>query len=399
MSAPVLSARKQALLAERLRRGAAAARQTIPPRPAGSEVPLSYAQERLWFLDQFVPGNAALTIPLALRIGGRLDPELLAGALDAVVARHEALRMRFPSDQDGVPQVAVTEPTGMPLSILDAADPAAARALADEFLAEPFDLATGPVVRALLVRLAADDHVLAIALHHIAGDGWSTDLLVREIFGRYAGDEMPDPTVRYGDYAAWQRGTPPPARDLEYWQRQLAGLSQLDLPTDRPRPPKQTYRGAAHDFTLGREESDRLGVLARAHGATAYMTLLAGFAALLGRYAGTDDVAVGSPVAGRALPELDGLVGCFLNMLTMRVDLSGDPSFADLLARVRETALDAFSHQELPFEHLVSELNLPRDVSRPPLFGTILAVQNYGSGDRPDAAAVLLLRCRCRRFR
>ncbi|HEY7485632.1 MAG TPA: amino acid adenylation domain-containing protein [Streptosporangiaceae bacterium] len=376
-----LSAAKQALLAERLRRRAGTARRaTIPVRPEGAAPPLSYAQERLWFLEQFAPGTTRLTIPLALRLTGPLDIEALRQALDAVVARHEALRMRFPATDDGRPLVVVADQATLPLEVVDAVDEEAAHAAVDAFMAVPFDLAQGPVARALLVRLADTDHVLAIALHHIAGDGWSADVLTRDIFAGYAGQHGPEPPVGYGDYAAWQRATPPPVRELEHWRRRLAGLEPLDLPTDRPRPPEQTYDGAAHSFALDPEVTQRLLALGRDRGATPYMVLLAGFAALLGRYGGADDVAIGSPVAGRSAPELTDVVGCFVNMLTMRADLSGDPSFAELLARIRDVAVDAYDHQELPFEQLVAELDLPRDVSRSPLFGVILAMQNYGSG-------------------
>ncbi|WP_246080034.1 non-ribosomal peptide synthetase [Nonomuraea mesophila] len=372
-----LSGAKQELLARRLRRGTAAApRRTVPPRPAG-EPPLSHAQERLWFLEQFAPGTTQLTIPIRLRLRGPLDVPALAAALDAVAAGHDALRMRFAATWDGRPRVELAEAGTLPLTVSDAPDEAAARARAEEFLAVPFDLAAGPPARALLVRLAGDDHVLVIAVHHIAADGWSADLLMREVFARYDGVAPAAPEVGYADFAAWQRGLPPSRRDLDFWRDRLAGLEPLDLPADRPRPPERTYAGAAHTFPLDAEVAAALARLGREHSATPYMTMLAAFAALLGRYAGTADVAVGSPVAGRQVPELDGVIGCFVNMLTMRVDLSGDPTFAELLERVRDVAVDAYAHQDLPFEQLVAELDLPRDVSRSPLFGVILAMQNY----------------------
>jgi amino acid adenylation domain-containing protein len=398
-----LSPAKQALLAKRLRGAAeqvaapepARAARGIPVRPAGAQPPLSHAQERLWFLEQVAPGSGQLTIPLALRVRGPLDAGWLAGALNAAAARHEALRMRFPVTADGEPTVVVAE-GGLPLRTAEADGERAAADLAGDFLAEEFDLAAGPVARALLIRLGDGDHVLAIALHHIVADGWSIDLLVREIF-----DGAPDGVpLGYGDYAAWQRGSEEPAADgarpagaatangadLEYWRGQLAGAEPLDLPASRPRPPVQTYNGAVRAFTLDAELAGRLGQLSRAHGATLYMTLLAAFAALLGRYAGSVDVTVGTPAAGRPLPELEGVVGCFLNMLAMRTDLSGDPAFGDLLDRVRGTALDAYAHQELPFENLVADLDLPRDTSRPPLFTVLFALQNYGGGGNAAAA-------------
>jgi amino acid adenylation domain-containing protein len=386
-----LSDAKRALLAQRLRQGAAAMPQrTIPARPAGQVPPLSHAQERLWFLEQFAPGTTQLTIPVTLRLRGPLDADALAAALDAVVAGHDALRMRYPATWDGRPQVTVADDGTLPLTVRDAPDEAAAKALVEEFLAVPFDLAAGPVARALLVRLGADDHVLAVGVHHIASDGWSIDLLLREVFARLDGTEPAAPEVGYGDYAAWQRGLEPSQRDLTYWRNQLAGLAPLDLPTDRPRPPERTYTGAACGFSLNPETAAALARVGRAHGATPYMTMLAGFAALLGRYAGTDDVAVGSPVAGRQVPELDGVIGCFVNMLTMRVDLSDDPSFAELLDRVRAVSVDAFAHQDLPFEQLVAELDLPRDVSRSPLFGVILAMQNYRDRTLDPSAGLTL---------
>nr|WP_221475087.1 non-ribosomal peptide synthetase/MFS transporter [Sphaerisporangium rubeum] len=376
-----MSATKQELLALRLRHGAPAPRRrTVPRRPEGEPPPLSHAQERLWFLEQFAPGTTQLTIPLTLRLRGPLDAAALADALDAVVSAHEALRMRYPATADGEPRVVVTEDATLPLTVAGAPDEATARSLVEVFLSAPFDLAQGPVARALLVRLADDDHVLVVAVHHIAADGWSAELLLREVFTRYADGTPPEPETGYGDYAAWQRSLPPPERDLGFWRERLAGLEPLDLPSDRPRPPERTYTGAACGFPLDADLATALAELGRAHGATPFMTMLAGFAALLGRYAGTEDVAVGSPVAGRQAPELDGVIGCFVNMLTMRVDLSGDPAFGELLDRVRHVTVDALAHQDLPFERLVSELDLPRDVSRSPLFGVILAMQNFRGG-------------------
>ncbi|MBT2230238.1 non-ribosomal peptide synthetase/MFS transporter [Nonomuraea sp. NEAU-A123] len=365
-----------ALLTQRLRRRKSV--PTIPALPDGQAPPLSYAQERLWFMEQYAPGNPAHTIPFVRRLRGPLSAELLGAALDRVAARHQPLRTRFPVGDDGQPAVTVSADVTVPLTIASADADAEARVLVDRFLAEPFDLVAGPVIRALLVRLAADDHVLAIAVHHIAADGRSANVLLREILTGYDGDPLPELPVTYGDFAAWQRGRPGGADDVAYWRERLAGLPPLELPTDFPRPPELTYLGAAHSFAIDPGLVARLDRLGREHGATPYMVLLAAFAALLGRYAGQEDVAVGSPVAGRSLPELDGLVGCFINMLAMRVDLSGDPSFLGLLHRVRDLAMDAYEHQELPFERLVSELNVPREVSRSPLFQVLFAMQNYG---------------------
>jgi amino acid adenylation domain-containing protein len=331
----------------------------------------------LWFLEQFAPGTPRFTTPVVVRLRGRLDATALGAAFDAVVAGHDVLRMRYRPTWDGRPQVVLADDATLPLTVIDAPDEAAARAAVQEFLAVPFDLAAGPVARALLVRLGADDHVLTIGLHHIAVDGMSVDLLLREVFARLDG-RAPEPAdIGYADYAAWQRGLPLPAADLEFWRDRVAGLDPLDLPTDRPRPPERSYNGAACGFVLGSEPATALARLGREHGATLFMTALAGLAALLGRYAGTDDVAVGTPVAGRQEPELDRVIGCFATMLTMRVDLSGDPTFGELLDRVREIAVDAFAHQSLSFEQLLPELTLPRDLSRSPLFDITLTIRNY----------------------
>ena len=373
-----LSPAKRALLAQRLRRGVAAVpRRTIPAIPPGQPVPLSHVQEWLWFLEQYAPGTAWWTIPVSLRLRGQLDAGALGDALNAVVARHDALRMRYQATWDGKPQVVIAADVTLPLTVTSAPDDAAALALADEFLATPFDLATGPVARALLIRLGANDHVLVLGLHHIAADGWSVDVLLRELFAGLDGETPASPEVSFADYAAWQRSLPVPQADLEFWRNQVTGLKPLDLPTDRPRPAERTSNGAARAFGLDRAPADALRRLGREHGATLFMTVLAGFAVLLGRYACTDDVAVGAPAAGREAPELDGVIGCFLTMLTLRVDLSGDPTFGELLDRARELSVDAFAHQGLSFEQLVGELNLPRDLSRSPLFDVMLSMQNY----------------------
>jgi amino acid adenylation domain-containing protein len=388
-----LSPAKQALLAQRLRRGAGAApRRTIPSLPAGQPPPPSRVQEGMWFLEQLTPGTTRWTIPLALRLRGTLDVTALRAALDAMLASHDALRMRYRPTGDGRPQVVVTQDATLPLTVAEAPDEAAARTAVDEFLAVPFDLAAGPVARALLIRLGPSDHVLAFGLHHIAGDGWSLDLLVREVFARLAGRTPQLPEVGYGDYAAWQRGLPPRQDDLDFWRERVAGLEPLDLPADRPRPAERTHAGAACGFSLGQQPATTLGRLGRERGATPFMVMLAGLAALLGRYAGTDDVAVGSPTAGRPEPELDAVIGSFATMLTMRVDLSGDPTFAELLDRVRDIALDAFAHQGLSIEELIPQLNLPRDLSRSPLFDVTLTMQNYRTGaiDPPAGLTVTL---------
>jgi amino acid adenylation domain-containing protein len=390
-----LSAVKRALLEQRLRRPAAG--PVVRPRPPDVEhPPLTFAQERLWFMEQFAPGSAAYTIPLLVRLRGKLDRDALTGALSALLARHEALRSRFPAGADGQPAVHIDPPgpVELPMSTVDDAE--AARRLLTEALARPFDLATGPLVRPLLVRLghddraandrAASDHVLLLAMHHIVTDGWSLDVVLNDLIADYEaarlGRPVPraEPPTRYGDYAYWQRRERPAdgsEADLGYWRAQLAGLEPLALPTDRPRPARQSFAGASLRFELDGRLRDDLTRLAQAHGATLYMALLTGWQAVLARHSGQVDFAVGSPVAGRPFPELEGLVGMFVNMLTMRARLDGNPTFADALARTRETCLDAYAHQSVPFEELVNALKVPRDVSRSPLFQVLFGLQNY----------------------
>ncbi|GAA1324702.1 non-ribosomal peptide synthetase/MFS transporter [Pseudonocardia xinjiangensis] len=359
---------------------------TIPVVPDGEPV-MSFAQERLWFMDAYAPGTTAYTIPEAWRLHGAVDPTALSVALNRVAARHEPLRTRFPATVDGRPVVLVDPVGAIPLTTAAAGSDDAVDALVDAFMAEPFDLATGPVARGMLITIAPDEHVFALAVHHIAADGWSTELLLGEVLACLAGDPLPDLPVRYRDFAAWQRAQPDTEHDVAYWREQLAGVAPLELPTDRQRPPVPTYTGAAHEFSVAPSVLDEVFRLGRGHRATPYMVLLAAFAILLGRRAQQDDVTIGSPTAGRSLPELDDLVGCFINMVTMRVDASGDPTFVELLARVRATSGHAFAHQELPFERLVTKLNVPREVSRSPLFQVVFSMQSY-EADRPSTPAL-----------
>ncbi|RBQ14670.1 non-ribosomal peptide synthetase [Spongiactinospora rosea] len=373
---------------------------TIPVVPDAEPV-MSFAQERLWFMDAYAPGTTAYTIPEAWRLRGAVDPAALAAALSQVAARHEPLRTRFPATGDGRPAILVDDVDGagaIPLTTAEAGSDDEVGALVDAFMAEPFDLAAGPVARAMLIRIAPDEHVFALAVHHIAADGWSTELLLGEVLACLAGDPLPDLPVRYRDFAAWQRAQPGTERDVAYWREQLAGVTPLELPTDRQRPPVPTYTGAAHEFSVAPGGLGELFRFGREHRATQYMVLLAAFAVLLGRRARQDDVTIGSPTAGRSVPELDDLVGCFVNMVTMRVDLSGDPTFAELLQRVRATAGHAFTHQDLPFERLVTELNVPREVSRSPLFQVVFSMQSYepalpGTASLTATADVALSHC------
>ncbi|GAA2586100.1 hypothetical protein GCM10010399_15160 [Dactylosporangium fulvum] len=370
---------RQALLAQRLRRRTAT--RTIPTRPAGTVPPLSYAQERLWFMEQYAPGNRAYLVPVAKRIRRAIDADRLAEALRRVVARHEALRTRFPARDDGIPTLVIDQDPAVDLDVVDAADEDDARAAVEALHARGFDLAAEQPLRAALIRLAPDDAILAMTVHHIAVDGWSVPLLLAELMTAYDGSDLPPVPIQYGDYAAWQRDQP--AADVAHWAQHLDGVEPLALPTDRPRPAEQTYDGGSVEFEIDADLAAGVRALADNHGASLYMTMLAAYAHLLGRHAHQSDLTIGSPVAGRGVPELENVIGCFVNTLVMRVDLSGNPTFTDLLLRVRETALTGFAHADTPFERIVADLNLPRDVSRSPLFQALLAVQNYGRVDGP----------------
>ncbi|WP_326949873.1 amino acid adenylation domain-containing protein [Amycolatopsis sp. NBC_01307] len=378
------AAARRALLERRLRRRAEPA-ATITPRPDGDPVPLSYQQERVWFMEQFAPGTTSYNIPIPIRLTGRVDQRQLQAALDALPVRHEALRMRFPAGEDGQPSVRLEPVATVPLSLVDAGDEEAARAAVDAAAAEPFDLVDGPLLRATLVRISDDEHLLAVCTHHIVGDGWSVDLLLRDLAAHYHGTAagLPALTIGYGDFAHWQRRTLTGTeldRQLDHWQETLRGVEPLELPTDRPRPATQTFDGAIHEFFVEKDLARALGELSREHGVTLFMTLLAAYQLLLSRYSGQEDFAVGSSSAGRGLPELEGVIGMFINMLPLRAQLAGDPSFAELLDRTRRHVLDAFDHADVPFERLVNALGVPRDVSRSPVFQAMFALQNYEMG-------------------
>ena len=394
--APVLSEAKRALLTQRLRRGRASNAEEIARRPEGTAVPLSYAQERLWFMEQFAPGTAAYGVPLLIRLGPSADADALRLTLAELARRHESLRMRFPATPDGRPTVVVDPPGPVCLVECELADEAAAAAAVAAAATHPFDLATGPLLRAHLFRPAGGgEHLLLLDLHHIVTDGWSNEILLAEFAELYRSARAGEPArlapvaLGYGDYAGWQReqlAGPGARRDLEYWTRQLAGLPALELPTDAPRPATQTFHGAWHRFRLEPDLVAALAELGREHRATLFMTLLAGYQALLYRYTSQGDFAVGSPVAGRARPELDRVVGMFVTMLALRARLDDDPCFDQLVARARDTVLDGLSHQDVPFERVINELGLVRDVTRSALFQVMLVLQNYDLRDGPGAA-------------
>ncbi|MFD0579127.1 amino acid adenylation domain-containing protein [Dactylosporangium darangshiense] len=359
------------------------------PVDRAAPLPLSFAQQRLWFLAQLEPDSVEYNMPTVLRLDGAVDVPALAAALGGLVARHEVLRTRLVADADGVPyQVIDPAPARFDLPVVDVSerpDPAAAAeawVLADGRV--PFDLAAGPLFRATLVRVAADEHVLALAMHHVVGDEWSAGILRNELGALYAGSELPALPVQYADFAVWQRGWLSGEvleGQLGFWRDALAGAPVLELPTDRPRPPVRTSDGAAIEFTVPPAVAEGLRAVAADAGASMFMTLFGAFAALLGRYSGQEDVVVGTPIANRNRAEIEGLIGFFVNTLVLRTDLSGDPTFAELLGRVRERTLAAYAHQDLPFEQLVDELGVARDRSRTPLFQVLF---NYVTGDDRD---------------
>ncbi|RJL31789.1 non-ribosomal peptide synthetase [Bailinhaonella thermotolerans] len=361
----------------------------IPRRAAGvRELPLTHAQERLWFMEELAPGTAAYVTPVTARVAAAIAPEAVAAALRAIAARHESLRTRFPAGEDGRPVAVVEDAADVPFTVVRARDAREAGELAARERARPFDLGNAPPVRALMVRVPGDDSLLVVCAHHIVTDGWSSRVLLAELAALLAGRELAPLPVGYGDYALWARGRTGDA-ELGYWRDRLAGVPPLELPGDRPRPPRQTFAGATHAFRPGPEVRERAARLAREHGVTPYMILMAAFQAVLGRHSGQEDFAVGTPVAGRVRAELEPLIGLFLNMIAIRADLSGDPSFAGLLGRVRESVLGAQAHQEAPFERLVAELDVARDVSRSPLFQVILAWQgDAGAGPSPYGGAL-----------
>src|SRR6266566_2928864 len=367
-----------------------------PVRRVGRDrgLPLSFARQRLWFLDQLDPGSNEYYLPSLIRLGGDVDGAALGAALAGVVARHEVLRTRLVAGADGVAHQVIDPPSPVPLPVADVSGEAdSARALGrlvGQDSAVPFDLAGGPLIRALLVRLGAAGHVLVLSMHHVVFDEWSGRILRRELSALYAAfqagepDPLPPLLVQYADFAVWQREHLTGEildRQLEYWRDQLAAVPALELPADRPRPPVRSAEGAALQFSVPAEVSKRLRVLSRERGVTMFMTLLAAFAVVLGRYCGVDDVVVGAPVANRNRAETEDRIGFFINTLVMRTDLSGDPSFAELLVRVREMALAAYAHQDLPFEQLVDALVSERDRSRTPLFQVQFNYTPHGLGD------------------
>ncbi|MGH9893434.1 MAG: condensation domain-containing protein, partial [bacterium] len=348
----------------------------------GNSSLLSFAQQRLWFLDQLEPDSSVYNVSSALRLRGPLNVAPLQRSLNEIVRRHEALRTVFPA-VEGRPVQVVSPSLVLPLPVVDLSDrPTREREdkalrLANREVQLPFDLARGPLFRPTLLRLATDDHILVLTLHHIVSDDWSMGVLYRELtvlyeaFSQGRSSPLAELPVQYSDFTRRQHEElhgEALAQQLSYWKAQLEGISTLQLPTDRPRPAVESFRGAHQSIVLSKELTDAVKALSRREKATLFMTLLAAFQVLLCRYTGQEDIVVGTPIANRSRVEFEGLIGFFLNTLALRADLSGNPSFLELLARVREVAFEAYAHQELPFEKLVEELQPERSLSRNPLF-------------------------------
>ncbi|MCP4663471.1 MAG: amino acid adenylation domain-containing protein, partial [bacterium] len=386
-AAPTLAA--QAAKVAAARRGHHPAEPPLVPIPRSDRVPLSFAQERLWFLEQLDPGKSRYNVCGAVRLVGPLNVATLQRSLREIVRRHESLRTTF-GEVDGVPVqvIARHQRLELPLVELAFADREVrdkeVRRLAEREARRPFDLTRGPLLRVLLLRLEREEHVLVLNMHHIVSDGWSIGLFIRELGTLSTGGALPPLPVQYPDFALWQRqwlgegdGEGVLEREMAWWQELLEGRSRvLELPTDRPRPPIQSLRGAQQSIRLSPRLTQDLETLARRHGVTPFMVLLAGFSALLHRTSGQQDVLVGSPVAGRNRQAIEDLIGFFVNTLVLPVALTGNPPFGELLQQVREVALGAYDHQNLPFEKLVEALQPERDLSRSPLFQVMLALQN-----------------------
>ncbi|MEM7355659.1 MAG: condensation domain-containing protein, partial [Acidobacteriota bacterium] len=399
-----LSSAKQKLfelMLERERASQRVASERIPRVDRSRPLPLSFAQQRLWFLDRLEPGSHAYNLPLIVRLRGDLDVAVLQRSLDELIRRHEVLRTRF-GLRDGQPVQIVDAELHLPLrqidlrQVDDTLDPEDIAA-ADNRL--PYDLATGPLLRATLVRTDETDHLFILNVHHIVSDGWSLGVLVREIGGLYQAFAADQPVpfqelpIQYGDFAVWQREMLAGevfGQQLDYWQRLLASApAVLELPADNPRPPVQSISGRTLTFALPNSASTGVRALAHAEEATLFTALLTVFEVLLSRYSGQNDLLVGTPVANRNRVQLEGLIGFFVNTLVLRTEIADDPSFRGLLQQVRRSVVGALQHQDIPFERLVEELQPQRDVSRSPLFQVMFALQNKPDLDQEFAGVRL----------
>ena len=388
-----------AQMAEKLRRGSQrrSAEPLISPVSRNDELPLSFSQQRLWFLDQLDPGNTAFNLTEAVELKGNLDVSALEATLNDLVQRHEVLRTTFHKNEKGMPVQVIAGESSFALQRIDLTDiPESSRdqevkkRVAAE-MQRPFDLQNGPLLRAELLELDDDFYVIVLTMHHIVSDAWSMGIFIREVaalYASYAANQpalLPEMTLQYADFAAWQRSWLKGEvleREIDYWRQQLdAGSTVLELPTDRPRPPIKTFHGDRLYFDIDPDVWQRLDTLIQSEGVTPFMLTQAVFAVLLHRYSGQDDIYIGSPIANRNRLQVEQMIGFFVNTLVFRNDLSGSPRFREFLTRVRKTALDAYSHQDVPFEKLVETMHPDRDLSRTPLFQAMLVFQNTPVGD------------------
>ncbi|HEJ9042953.1 TPA: amino acid adenylation domain-containing protein [Serratia marcescens] len=387
-ASPVLHVLAQAL-------EVAPAQEPLPILPVArdGDLPLSFAQQRLWFLTQLEGMSETYHIPLALRLHGRLDRQALQHSLDALYARHESLRSRFITREDR-PQVQILPANGLPLAFHDLRrHPAQADKLCRQAATQPFDLTQGPLVRAALIRLADEEHLFLLTCHHIVSDGWSTGILLRELGALYGAlrrgdaDPLPPLTLQYPDYAAWQRRYLTPERlaaQAQYWRETLIGApALLTLPTDRPRPTVQSFSGGEVPIAIDAELTQALRQFSRQHGGTLFMTVLAAWSLVLARMAGQQELVIGTPEANRGRLETESLVGFFVSTLALRIDLRDDPDLPTLIARIRHTVLTAQENRDLPFEQVVELVNPPRHLGYTPLFQVMLAWQDGSVRDIP----------------
>ncbi|HEX8695784.1 MAG TPA: amino acid adenylation domain-containing protein [Longimicrobium sp.] len=381
-----LSDAKRALLEKRLRGEAPSLRpREVVGRVAGPgpEHPASFAQERMWFLSQFTPGNPMYNVPVAILVPASIDREALERALTVVVRRHEALRTTFRMDAGGELKQVVHPPFPVKVEVFDLRHRVGGdfardvEALVAEEGSRPFDVARLPLFRVSLLRVSQEHYAQVVTMHHIITDGWAYPLVNREMFDLYEGfvtgsvPELPEPTLRYADYAVWQRRYLTGEtldKQVSFWREHLRGAPPLDLPGDRPRPPVLTYRGRFHRFRVPLDVTRRLREICREEAATLNMVLMAGFYAFLQKYSGQDDIVVGTLLGNRSRAELEQVVGVFVNTAALRMDLSGDPVFRDVVRRTKKVVLEADLHQDLPFEKLVDLLGVERDLSRHPVF-------------------------------
>ncbi|KAB8318928.1 amino acid adenylation domain-containing protein [Tolypothrix campylonemoides VB511288] len=368
--------------------------QTIPQLTERHSVPLSFAQQRVWFLEQMEPNSAAYLIPIAQRLQGLLNVGVLQQSLDAIVAHHEALRTNFIASDDGTPIQVISAPRSVELKVIDLTHEHASnqeeqvQCLLNQEAQRPFDLTSDLMLRATLLQIDHQEHILLLVMHHIASDGWSMGILWQQLAAVYQAflnglaNPLPTLPIQYADFAVWQRqwlSGEVLSEQLDYWKTQLAGATTvLELPTDKPRPRVQTYRAAMQSLMLPQTLAASLSALSRQEGITLFMTLLSAFGTLLHRYTGQEDILIGSPVAGRTRTEIEQLIGFFINTVVLRIDCSAHPSFGSLLNRVRQMALGAYAHQDMPFEKLVEELQPERDTSRNPLFQVWFNMLNLG---------------------